>query len=69
MVGTPSSERARVAILTRKRPAGHPDIEEARRRLAEANISQYVERVVAKAPPLTTEQRDRIAALLRPVAS
>ena len=30
-----------------------------------ASIAAHVERVVAEAPPLTPEQRDRIAAVLR----
>lgn len=33
-----------------------------------AEIDAYVTRVVAEAPPLTDEQRDRIAVLLRPAA-
>lgn len=30
-------------------------------------LDEYVERVVAGAPPLTTQQRDQLAELLRPV--
>lgn len=36
--------------------------------LAAENIAAYVERVVSQAPPLTPEQADRIAALLRHTA-
>lgn len=32
---------------------------------ADARLAAYVERTVAEAPPLTAEQRDRIALLLR----
>ncbi len=39
-----------------------PDIQ---RDLAVERISQYVQRVLAQAPPLTQEQRDRVATLLR----
>lgn len=39
---------------------------EARRDLAEAKIADYVERVLANAPPLTSEQKTRLARLLRP---
>lgn len=39
----------------------------ARRDLATARIAAYVERVLHDAPELTREQRERIAALLRPV--
>ena len=37
---------------------------EARRDHAAAVLEQYVQRVVASAPPLTTSQRTRLAALL-----
>lgn len=33
----------------------------------EAALDAYVARVIAKAPPLTDEQRTRLAELLRPV--
>lgn len=39
----------------------------ARRALAEVKITDYVERCLAAAPPLTDEQRTRLAELLRPV--
>ena len=46
----------------------HPDQAEDRRRdLAEAKITDYVEKVLAQAPPLSDEQRTRLAELLRPV--
>ena len=46
----------------------HPDqIEQRRRELAEAKITDYVEKVLAAAPPLTDDQRARLAALLAPV--
>lgn len=44
-------------------------IEIASRDLAAAKIEQYVERVVSESPPLTPEQRDRIAGLLSRSAS
>lgn len=56
--------RNRYASLRRRRP-GSPEETAAHRELVEANISAYVERAVADAPPLTREQRDRIASLLR----
>lgn len=61
-----TSDRARVASLTRSRAADDPDLVAARRDLKAARLADYVERVVAEAPPLTDEQRDRIAALLKP---
>lgn len=39
-------------------------IAETKRDLAAAKLEQYIERIVAEAPPLTTEQRSRLAALL-----
>jgi hypothetical protein len=62
-----TSERARVASLTRSRSADDPDLITARQRLKAARVEDYITRVVAEAPPLTPEQRDRIASLLRPV--
>ena len=44
----------------------NPNQTETARELATARIAEYVARVVDAAPPLTPEQRDRIAALLRP---
>jgi hypothetical protein len=61
------SERARVASLTRSRPPNHPDLIEARRDLKAARLADYIERTLAKAPPLTSEQRAKLAELLRPV--
>ena len=40
----------------------------ARREYAAAKIEDYVRRTVDAAPPLTDEQRSRLATLLRPVA-
>ena len=45
-------------------PAG-PQVQAARRDLAEEKIRQYVEQVVAAAPPLTDEQRLRLSALFQ----
>lgn len=59
------SGRGRVAALTRSRPPDDPELVEARRDLAAEVIAQHVAKVLAKAPPLTDQQRDRIAALLR----
>ena len=42
-------------------------IEIAQRNLAAERLAAYIEQVVAAAPPLTPEQRDRLAALLRPI--
>jgi hypothetical protein len=63
------SAGARVAQAQRKdRPPVDPaKLEELRRDLAEARIADYIERTLAKFPPLTQEQRVRLAELLAPV--
>jgi hypothetical protein len=43
-------------------------VQEARRDYAAAAIEAYVVERLRSAPPLTQEQRDRIASLLRPTA-
>ncbi len=63
------TERGRVAALSRFRPADDHDLVEARRELRAAKLAAHIERVVAEAPPLTAEQRDRLAGLLRPTVS
>ncbi|MEB3065227.1 hypothetical protein [[Mycobacterium] zoologicum] len=40
---------------------------EAKRDLIEANARRYIKDVLAQRPPLTDEQRTRLAELLRPV--
>lgn len=58
-------ERARVASLSRSRTPGDPDLVDARRNLKVERLAVYIARVVDAAPPLTAEQRDRLALLLR----
>lgn len=64
-MATATNARARIAALSRSREPDDPALIEARRDLAEASIQAYIERTVAAAPPLTSEQRDRLALLLR----
>jgi hypothetical protein len=64
-MSTKFHERARVASLSRSRTPDDPELVAARRNLAALAIEDYVLKVVAEAPPLTAEQRDRIAAILR----
>ena len=59
-----TSTRARVAALTRSRPADDPELVAARRDLVAARLEEHIRKVVAAAPPLTDEQKQRIAALL-----
>ena len=60
--------RARIAALKRAgaRP-NDPDLIDAQRRLRETRLADYIDRVLTEAPPLTAEQRTRLAELLRPV--
>lgn len=66
-----SKARASVAALSRcvrngERPADDPDLVTARRDLNAARLESYIEKVLAQAPPLSDEQRNRLAELLRP---
>lgn len=56
--------RAKIARTQRLRGAQHPDTLAARRDYAEAQLTEYVERIVSTAPPLRADQRRRIAAIL-----
>ena len=60
-------ERARIASLSRSRPSDDPELVDAKRGLAAAKITGYVEKVLAEAPPLSDAQRAALAELLRPV--
>lgn len=61
------AERARVASLTRSREADDPDLVAARQRLKAARLADHVRDTLESWPPLTHEQADAIATLLRPV--
>ncbi len=66
---TPSSstrERGRHNALLRYRPADDPEVIEARRALKAARAADYVRELVENAPPLSLEQRARLAVLLLP---
>jgi hypothetical protein len=63
---------ARVGAITRNRGADDPELIDARRDLRAAEAAEYAEhirRLVDTFPPLSAEQRTKIAALLRPVVS
>jgi hypothetical protein len=65
-MSTWTHERARVASLTRSREADDPELQEARRNLRAERLADYIRRTVDAAPPLSDEQRTRLAALLVP---
>jgi hypothetical protein len=59
---------ARIGGLKRSGvPDDDPRYDEARRDLRAQILHDYVERVLADWPPLTAEQRAKLAELLRPV--
>lgn len=60
-----TTERARVASLSRSRKPDDPDLINARLNLRAERLADYVTKVVAEAPPLTPEQRHRITAILQ----
>lgn len=59
-----TEDRARMANWSRNRKPDDPDFVNLRRDFYAERLAEHVAKVVAKAPPLTAEQRDRIAALL-----
>ena len=61
------SQRQRLNALQRFRQPDDPDIAEARRDLVALTLEDHVRQVVDTADPLTAEQRDRLATLLRGV--
>jgi hypothetical protein len=63
-----TAERARVASLSRSRPTDDPDLVAARGNLKAERLADYIRRTVESAPPLTADQRDRLALLLRGAA-
>jgi hypothetical protein len=60
-------QRAKIGALSRSRSDDDPELVGAKRDLAEAKIADYIERVLAAAPPLTDEQKCRLVELMRPV--
>lgn len=63
-MSTWTTERARVASLSRSRADDDPDLVEARRNLKAERLALYITRVVDAAPELSPAQRDRLALLL-----
>jgi hypothetical protein len=57
--------RARMANRARFLGADDPEVLELRRQLREERLAEHIKRVVDEAPPLTVEQRSRLAAIFR----
>jgi len=64
-----AKHRAQVARRTQTCPPDHPSLVEARQNLKAARLEEHIRKLVDSAPPLTAEQRDRLAVLLRPSAA
>lgn len=58
------TERARANALRRYRPADDPEVIAAQQELAAAHLGDVIRRIVDEAPPLSEEQRVRLALAL-----
>jgi hypothetical protein len=58
------SAAGRVSVLTRHHGPDHPVVAAARAELREARLREAIEREAAADPPLSPEQRARLAVLL-----
>lgn len=65
-MSTWTTDRAKIAALSRSRSADDPELVAARQRLRTERLAEQIKRTVDAAPPLTGEQRAHLAALLRP---
>lgn len=63
-MSTWTSERARIASLTRSREPDDPDLIEARRSLGVLRAEEKVRQAVAGVPDLTAEERTRLATIV-----
>lgn len=57
--------RAKIAALSRVRPADDPELIASRQQLKASKLEAHIRAAVDTAPPLTDEQADRLAALIR----
>lgn len=64
-----TSERARVASLSRSRTPDDPVLLTARRDLRAARAEDYIRQLVGSSPPLSAAQRARLAVLLSGTAA
>lgn len=58
--------RASIAAITRHRGDDDPRIPQLQTDLSAARLEEHIRRVVNSAPPLTPEQREKLAFLLHP---
>jgi len=64
-MSAPTIFQARSRLGVAIRSGNKPAETEARRDLAAAKIAQYIEKIVAEAPPLSPEQRTRLAGIIQ----
>jgi hypothetical protein len=64
-LSTWTQARSELALLHRDRPHDAEAIAAARRNYRAARAEEYIRKLVDQAPPLTDEQRTKLAALLR----
>jgi hypothetical protein len=62
---SPNLIRSRLATHVRYRPEDTQTADELRRDYRAARLEEYVTRLLAEAPPLTDEQRERLALLFQ----
>ncbi len=60
----PTAARARHAALSAWRDADDPELVAARRQYQSERLAEHIRAVVDAAPPLSAEQRERLASLL-----
>lgn len=58
--------RSQLANATKRHGANSPQAQEARQHLRALRLEDHVTKVLAQAPPLTDEQRTKLAELLAP---
>lgn len=61
---TPRQQRARVAALSRRRQSDDPELMSATAQLRATMLEEHIRKVVDGWPPLTSEQRARLAGIL-----
>lgn len=61
---TATTERARHAALRRYRDPDDPEVAKSRQTLKSITAEEFVRRIVDEAPPLTIDQRARLARIL-----
>ncbi len=61
---TVATLKSRLGAIQRHHPDDHEAIDRARAELKDAKAQEYVRKLVSEAPPLTPEQRDRLAIIL-----